>query len=308
MRILVVGGAGFIGCHLVREFTATGHKVTVMGRSAAPARPLPAGVAYVCGSIEDPVRLRAAIADTDAVAHLASATVPSTGDKNPLADVRENLIGTLNLLCAMIEAGVHRLLYLSSGGTVYGVPQTVPLHESHPLNPVCSYGVVKVAVESYLEVFARNHGLRYVTIRASNPYGPFQGNVGVQGIISTYLNRIYDHKPLEIWGDGSIVRDHVYVEDLARLCAAALESDRTGVYNCGSGVGTSVAHIVDLVREVTGSSVEIIHRPARVFDVPASVLTASKAMEDFDWRPQVELWDGISRTWRWLREARASRT
>lgn len=281
-----------------------GHQPTVMGRSDHPPRPLPDGVAYISGSIEDAAKVREALTDADAVAHLASSTVPSTGDKDPVADVRTNLVGTLNLLSAMGEAGVSRLLYLSSGGTVYGVPQTVPLEEFHPLSPVCSYGIVKVATESYLEIFSRNHGLSYVTIRASNPYGPHQGNVGIQGIVGTYLNRIYDRQPIEIWGDGSTIRDFIFVEDLARLCAVALESKKIGVYNGGSGVGTSVKHIVDLVREVTGHASEVAYRSGRQFDVPTSVLSVEKARTDFDWEPQIDLWEGISRTWRWLREAR----
>lgn len=305
MRVLAIGGGGFIGHHLVTLMATRGHEVVVLGRSAEPARPLPQGVGYAQGDMNDPCKLAKLLHGVDAVAHLASTTVPATGDKDPAADVQTNLIGTLALLSAMKEAGCSRLLFLSSGGTVYGVPQSIPIEETDPLNPICSYGIVKVAIESYLELFARNYGLRFVTIRASNPYGPHQGNMGLQGVIGTFLNRAFDRKPIEIWGDGSTIRDYIYVTDLCELCLDALESGRTGIYNGASGHGTSVQHIADVVQEVTGLQLDIRNLPGRVFDVPTSILGVEKARHDFHWRPRVGLREGISLTWRWLLEARA---
>jgi UDP-glucose 4-epimerase len=298
MRVLAIGGNGFIGWHLVRALRAGGHAVTVMGRHAQPVRPLAEGVGYVAGDLGDRARLAQVLDGIDAVAHLASTTVPSTGDRDPAADVSQNLLGTLSLLQAMDLAGVRRLLFLSSGGTVYGPPLTIPVPEAHPLAPTCSYGIVKAAIERYLDFYARKTGLRPVAIRASNPYGPFQGHVGVQGIIGTFLQRIREGRPLEIWGDGSVVRDYVYVTDLARLCVAALESDRIGVYNGGSGTGTSVREVAALVLAATGASTEIIHRPGRGLDVPVSVLDATRARADLGWTAETDLAEGIGRTWR----------
>jgi UDP-glucose 4-epimerase len=298
MKVLAVGGNGFIGCHLVCALQAGGHDVTVTGRRPHPVRPLPEGVRYRSASLGDKAVLSAMLVGVDAVVHLASATVPATADRNPSEDVAQNLLETLALLEAMDRAGVRRLLFLSSGGTVYGRPETVPVPETHRLAPTCSYGIVKVAIESYLELHARTAGLRPVVIRASNPYGPLQGNVGVQGIVGTFMQRLRDGRPIEIWGDGSVVRDYVFVTDLVGLCIAALESERTGVYNGGSGVGTAVSDIARLVQQVTGREAEILYRSGRQLDVPVSVLDSTRARSDFGWVAKTQLADGIARTWR----------
>jgi UDP-glucose 4-epimerase len=302
MKILVTGGAGFIGHHLVLAMLTVGHQVTVLGRRQVPINPLPPGVRYVSGGLHDPALLRTLLTDVQAVAHLASATVPGTADKAPLTDVVANLVGTLHLLDAMVGVDCQRLLFLSSGGTVYGVPHKIPLDEGQPLAPIGSYGIVKVAIESYLTLYQRNHGLNPVIIRASNPYGPFQGNLNVQGIIGTYLNRALKGEPLEIWGDGSATRDYIHISDLTRLCLTALESEQTEIYNGGTGVGTSVGQIVELVAEVTGLPIGITYKPGRKLDVPVSILDIAKARRDLDWAPQIGLAEGIAQTWRWMRD------
>ncbi|MGP4672535.1 NAD-dependent epimerase/dehydratase family protein [Agrobacterium salinitolerans] len=302
MKILVLGGGGFIGYHLVEDLVVAGHEVKVLGRSRLPVRPLPAGVQYVSGELADSQLMRELLVDVGAVAHLVSGTVPSTGDKDPGKDVELNLLGTLSLLEDMAACNVTRILYLSSGGTVYGKPQEVPIPEGHILDPICSYGVVKVAIESYLKLYEIKAGIRPVVIRASNPYGLYQGNLGVQGIIGTYLNLALKHQPIEIWGDGSTIRDYIHVKDLSSLCVTALLSDRVGVYNGGSGTGTSVLHIAEIVQEITGNPIPIVYKPHRSLDVPVSVLDIERAKMDFDWEPKIGLREGIAGVWSWLKE------
>jgi UDP-glucose 4-epimerase len=304
MKILVIGGAGFIGYHLVHDLLESGHTVAVFGRSSQPARPMPSGVSYFSGDLSNATLLNDCLSGVEAVAHLASGTVPATGDKNPMADVNINLNGTLNLLEAMKTCGVKRLLFLSSGGTVYGVPQEVPISVNHPLTPICSYGIVKVAIESYLNLYERNAGLQPIIIRASNPYGPHQGNLGVQGIIGTYLNLASEHRPIEIWGDGSTVRDFIYVKDLTRLCVKSLESSKVGIYNGGSGIGTSVLDIAKMVQEITENTAPIIYKPQRKLDVPISVLEIETTKADFEWNTRVGINEGILRTWDWLNNSK----
>jgi UDP-glucose 4-epimerase len=302
MKILVLGGGGFIGYHLVEDLMVAGHQVKVLGRSDLPTRPLPVGVEYVSGDLADSKLIRELLTDVSAVAHLVSGTVPSTGDKDPGKDVELNLLGTLSLLEDMAACNVTRILYLSSGGTVYGKPQEVPIPEGHILDPICSYGVVKVAIESYLKLYEIKAGIRPVVIRASNPYGLYQGNLGVQGIIGTYLNLALKHQPIEIWGDGSAIRDYIHVKDLSSLCVTALLSDRVGVYNGGSGTGTSVLHIAEIVQEITGNLIPIVYKPHRSLDVPVSVLDIERAKMDFDWEPKIGLREGIAGVWSWLKE------
>ena len=300
MQVLVVGGNGFIGHSLVRKLTAAHFRVTVCGRKPMPARALPPGAIYVAAPLGDSDALIRLVGNADLVVHLASATVPGTGDSDPRLDVEINLVGTLNLLEAMRQTGRRRLLFLSSGGTVYGIPKQIPIPETHDLAPISSYGVVKVAIESYLRLYERQHGLLPVIIRPSNPYGPMQGNIGVQGIIGTFLARAATGQPAEIWGDGTVVRDYLFVDDLADLCIQALESDLTGAFNGGSGAGTSVIEIVNLIREVTGRELPILFRAARKSDVPSNILDIRRARTDLGWQPQTPLRDGVDLTWRAL--------
>lgn len=302
MKILVLGGSGFIGYHLVQDLVIAGHEVKVLGRSRFPSRKLPDVIQYISGDIADSRLIRELLADVDAVAHLVSGTVPSTGEKAPSKDVECNLLGTLSLLEDMVACNVNRILYLSSGGTVYGRQQVVPITEGHKVDPICSYGIIKVAIESYLKLYEKNAGIRPVVIRASNPYGLYQGNQGVQGIISTYLNLSLKKQPIEIWGDGTVVRDYIHVKDLTNLCVTALISDRVGIYNGGSGTGTSVLKVAEIVREITGDVSPIVYKPNRSLDVPLSVLDIERAKMDFEWEPTIGLKEGIASVWSELKE------
>jgi UDP-glucose 4-epimerase len=305
MKILVIGGCGFIGSHIVDRLIEDRHEVRVLDRRMERFRPPLPGVDYVIGSFADRMTLIEALTGMDLVFHLASTTVPGTANLAPQADVQDNLLGTLVLVETMVEAGVRRLLYLSSGGTVYGVHEGAPIAEEHPLLPINSYGIVKVAVERYLEMFRRTEGLSSVVIRPSNPYGPRQGHMGVQGVVSTFLNRVQKGEPIEIWGDGRVVRDYFCVTDLARLCVMAGVSDETGVFNAGSGVGTSLNALVSLIGDVTGRRAEPVYRPGRAVDVPCSVLDVSRAQETFGWRCTVPLAEGIRQCWEWMLNLRS---
>ncbi len=300
MKTLVLGGCGFIGSHIVDQLVASGHSVRVFDRYPEKYREPVRGVDYNFGDFRDTMALIEALVDVELVFHLVSATFPGTAELDPQADVRDNILPTLSLLDAMAKFGVHRLLYLSSGGTVYGIPNTVPTPETHPLRPINSYGIVKVTIEHYIELYRRTRRLLPIIIRPSNPYGPRQGHVGVQGVITTFLNRIARNEPIEVWGDGSVVRDYLYVEDLARLCVTAADSGKVGVYNGGSGQGTSVREIITYIEQATGRILNPVFKQARPVDVPNSVLDMSVVMKNFGWRSETRLQDGISRSWEWL--------
>lgn len=300
MKVLVIGGCGFIGSHIVDQLLALGHSVRVFDRQMERLRtPLPE-VEYILGSFGDHMAVIDALAGVDAVMHLVSTTFPGTADLNPTIDVQDNLVGTLGLLDAMVGLGVARILFLSSGGTVYGPPDIVPIPESHPLRPINSYGIVKTAIEHYLDMYRRTRGLSTIAIRASNPYGPRQAHTGVQGVISTYLSRIREGQPLEVWGDGSVVRDYLHVSDLAELCALAVASDKVGAYNAGSGQGTSIREIIDILSAVTGTPIEPVYKPGRAIDVARSILDVSRARADFGWESRVPLPEGIAATYDWM--------
>ncbi len=301
MKVLVLGGCGFIGSHVVDQLLAGQHTVRVFDRQPERFRPPLRGVDYRMGNFGDRMALIDALSGVDAVVHLVSTTFPGTADLDPKTDVIDNLAGTITLLDCMGGLGISRVLFLSSGGTVYGIPDTVPIPEHHPLRPINSYGIVKVAIEHYLEMYRRTRALSPIIVRASNPYGPRQGHKGVQGVVTTFLSRLLANEQIEIWGDGSVVRDYLHVVDLAELCARMISSPKVGAYNAGSGVGTSVTEIVDVLRRVTDRKIDPVYKAGRALDVPRSVLDIERAGIDFGWSPRIALDAGISETWDWMR-------
>ena len=301
MKALVLGGGGFIGSHLVDELLAKHHAVRVLDVAEERYRRTPPAVDYRQGEFRDSATLAEALQGVDVVYHLASTTVPSTSNLDPAGDIAANLIPSVRLLEQMIRMGVPRIVYLSSGGTVYGNPEQVPVAVGHPVSPLCSYGVVKVAIEHYLRMFRELYGLSPLILRASNPYGPRQGHLGVQGAIATFLYRMTSGEPIQVWGDGHHVRDYLYISDLARLCALAGKSTAEGTYNAGSGIGYSLNAVLDVIGEVTGELPDVRHAPSRSLDVDAIVLDVAETETRFDWRAEVGLREGIQLHWEWMR-------
>lgn len=301
MKVLVVGGCGFVGSHVVDRCLAEGLSVRVLDRRPEPFRPPVEGVEYLLQDLTGSEPYDEALSGVDAVVHLASTSVPSTSNLDPASDISGNLLPAIRLLEAMRKQGTPRLVFFSSGGTVYGVPSKDPVPETHPLNPICSYGIVKAAIEQYLHMEHQLHGLSYVSLRPSNVYGARQGNTGIQGVIGTCLQKVLKNEPLEIWGDGQVVRDFLHVDDAVDLCYRALVSEATGTFNAGSGAGTSISEVLEIVGEVTGSKIEPVYRPGRRFDVPRIVLDSRRARAEFGWLPAVVLRQGIAGTWDWVR-------
>lgn len=300
-RTLVIGGCGFIGSHIVDKLLARGHHVRVLDmRPELYREPLP-GVDYRMGSFCNEATLEAALQDVDAVVHTASTTVPSTANLDPIHDIDTNLISTVRLLHMMRDRAINRLVFLSSGGTVYGIPQAEMVTEDHPQNPISSYGIVKLAIERYLHMEQHLHGLDYVGLRASNPYGPRQGQAGLQGIIGTYLWKISNGEQIEVWGDGSIVRDFIHVEDLAGLAALTVTAPICGFFNAGFGQGASVNQIVGLTAKVTGQDLQPLYKPGRGFDVPRIILDITRIRQATGWSPVIPLEEGLRDSWNWIR-------
>jgi UDP-glucose 4-epimerase len=298
MRALVIGGNGFIGSSLVQALRARGVDVAVLD----PGRPRAdmdwSGIGFIAGSLADAAVTTHALEGVDVVFHLAGTTVPGTSNLDPVADVQGNLVATLGLLGAMRATGVRRIVYFSSGGTVYGNPSVSPVPESHPLHPISSYGVVKVAIENYLRMYQQLGDLDPVILRPSNPYGPRQSTAGVQGAVAAFLGLAARGEPVRIWGDGEVVRDYLYIDDLVALAATAGLSRETGVFNVGSGEGHSLNALVGVVSRVIGRPLPVEYLPGRPFDVRRVVLDIHAAKAAFGWSPTITLEDGIRRTWR----------
>lgn len=295
MRVLVVGGCGFIGSHLVNHLMTVGHGVVVLDPRAQPTGcPWP-GITHLRASFLQGRVLEEALDGTDIVYHLATSTSPLTSQVNPSKDIEDNLVGMVKFMDVMRRSPCRRIVYFSSGGTVYGNSKKDLVSEDDELNPICAYGVVKVAIEKYLGMCSHNFGLHPIILRPANIYGARQRHAGAQGLIAACLSNVLKGLPIEIWGDGLAVRDYVHVEDLVRLACVAGESTvKHGSFNVGSGVGVTVNAILDLVREVTEHLPDTVYRPERQFDVRHIVLSNDLSRRTFGWEPQVSLRDGIA--------------
>ncbi len=294
MKILVLGGNGFIGSHITDELVANGHDVTVFHRSTERYESHSDTVRFYLGDYSDAVKLGEAVDGMDAVIHAISTTVPSTSNLNPISDVQQNLISTIQLLDLMTKANVRRLVYLSSGGTVYGKPNQLPVVENHPLNPICSYGIVKVAIENYIGMYQELYGLKPIILRPSNPYGPRQGHAGVQGALSTFLSNTLNHKAITIWGDGETKRGYIYVKDLAHITKLAVESDVSGTFNVCSGDSHSLNELIKLVEKTTSIKPILSYKPSRAFDVKEILLDTKKVKHAFNWTAAYSTQDGMA--------------
>lgn len=300
MTVLVLGGNGFIGSHLVDRLLSDGANVRVFSHSPETFRSSLNSVDYVHGDFSDNTAVEKALIGVDAVYHLISTSLPSSSMSDPVGDIEGNLVNTVRLLESMRKTGVNRLVYLSSGGTVYGIPQHIPIAETHPQAPISSYGVIKSTIEKYISMYHHLYGLNFITLRVSNPYGPRQGHSGVQGVIGTFLQNIHAGKQIEIWGDGKIIRDFISIHDLTDLCVKAAKSDRNGVYNAGVGLGISILDLLAEISSVTGLDINPDFKPRRAYDVPEVVLDIAKAKSEFDWAPRVTLRDGLQEYWNWV--------
>lgn len=301
LSYLIVGGNGFIGTHLVDRLLESGHSVRIYGRGPNRFRAVPQRAEYVQGELGNYGLIREAIEGMEVVYHLASTTLPKTSNDDPIYDVRSNLIDTIQLLEACVEAGVRRVIFASSVG-VYGLPETLPIDENHPTNPITSYGISKLAIEKYLGLFDYLYGLDYVALRIANPYGPYQNPAGQQGVVSIFLHRLHMGQPLTVWGDGSTLRDYLYISDLVDALERAAEAEpRERVLNVGSGHGISINELLELMAEVVGAQLTVEYLPARALDIPASVLDIRQAKANLGWTPHTEVADGVAQAWNWIR-------
>ena len=294
MKILVLGGNGFLGSHIVDELLNSRHEVSIFDRSASNTLLTNTKVHYFLGNFSDSVLISEALEGIDCVIHCISTTVPSTSNSNPTLDIQQNLITTVNLLESMTRAKIKKLIYLSSGGTVYGIPKELPVTEQHSLHPICSYGVVKVAIENYIGMFKELYGLEPIILRPSNPYGIRQGHAGVQGALSTFLFNTIAEKPITIWGDGEIRRGYIYAKDMAILCRHAAESDAQGTFNVCSGKSHSLNQLLSFIESATGIKPNVSYLPARTFDVKNIVLDITQTKKTFGWEPQYSIEQGIA--------------
>lgn len=299
MKILVTGGAGFIGSHVVDAYVRNGHQVLIVDDlSTGRASNLNPAAAFYKMDIRDPK-----LADVlqqerpDVVNHHAAQMDVRRSVAEPLFDASVNILGSIHLLECARQANVQRVIYISTGGAVYGEPQYLPCDEAHPINPICPYGASKHTVEHYLFMYREMYGLEYTVLRYPNVYGPRQDPHGEAGVVAIFTGQMLAGQPVVINGDGGQVRDFVYVGDCAQANLLALQPTAAGkIYNLGTGLGTSVNTIFQALRKASGYRREAVYGPAKLGETREIYLDASRIQKELGWTASVSLETGLAQT------------
>jgi UDP-glucose 4-epimerase len=303
-RILVTGGAGFIGSHVVDRFLAAGWDVAVVDDLSSGKREnVPAAARFYPCDVRSAAAAEAVAREKpQVICHHAAQIDVRRSMTDPRYDADVNLGGLLNLLEATVKVGgVERFLFASSGGATYGDTEVVPTPESHPQRPVSNYGASKAASEIYLGVYKAVHGLPFAALRYANVYGPRQDPHGEAGVVAIFGGRLLAGKPCTIYGDGGQTRDYVFVGDVARANLMAAERGLDGAVNVGTGVETDVVRLHALLAAAAGSQAKAEHAPGRLGEQRRSCLDPREAARLLGWKPEVDLAEGLRRTLEWFR-------
>jgi len=297
MITMILGAGGFIGRSVTTALSASEKELILFDMRFTEEQRN--HFHCVVGDFSSPADFEPALRrNVDTVIHLISTTVPTTADKYPAADVRGNLLNTLELLEMCALKNVRRVIFISSGGTVYG-PIDRKVKEDDPCCPVCSYAIVKRTIEEYLGLYHRLKGLEYLILRVGNAYGAGQTGKKPQGAIGAFLHRIIAGKPIEIWGDGSAVRDFIHVDDVAQAVASVLQYDGPErIFNVGTGKGHSINQAINLIESIVGKKVLHTYCPQNSLDVPINVLDIHRIQCEMGWKPKISLREGIEQVYK----------
>lgn len=306
-KILVTGGAGFIGSNIVDALIEEGHEIAIIDDLSTG---LKENINPKARFYKADTTSKSAIEEVfekekpEAVFHLAAQINVRYSTDDPVKDIRTNVIGTVDLLLACEKNSVKKFIFSSTGGAIYGDNAPRPTPETAEENPISPYGMDKLAAEKYIEYFKNRGNIQTIVLRYSNVYGPRQNPHGEAGVIAIFAPGMIKGEPTEVWGDGEQTRDYVYVGDVVRANLEALAFNGSGTYNVGTGVETSVNKLAEMLSKATGSKSEIKHIEAKEGEQRASSLDTQKIHQDFGWKPEVSLEEGIKKTFEWLEAAK----
>lgn len=305
MKILVTGGAGFIGSNIVDALVEQRHEVAIIDNMSTG---LKENINPQARFYEADTTSKQAIEEIfekekpEAVYHLAAQINVRHSTEDPVKDIRTNVIGTVDLLLASEKYTVRKFIFSSTGGAIYGDDAERPTKETAEEKPISPYGMDKLSAERFLEYFKNRGDIQTVALRYSNVYGPRQNPHGEAGVIAIFAPRMLKNEPVEVWGDGEQTRDYVYVGDVVRANLEALKFNGSGTYNIGTGVETSVNRLAEMLIQATGIKSEIKHIAPKEGEQRASSLDSQKIYQDFGWKPEVNLEEGIKKTIEWLKK------
>ncbi|HEV8340979.1 MAG TPA: NAD-dependent epimerase/dehydratase family protein [Candidatus Binatia bacterium] len=298
MKIVVTGGAGFIGSHIVDAYVAKGHEVLVIDDLSTGRRENlnPKGVFQHMDLLDPTLPEVLSRFSPDVVSHQAAQMDLRRSVNDPLFDAKVNILGLIHVLEGCKSLKIKKVVFASSGGAIYGEQETFPAPEEHPKNPASPYGVSKLTGEQYLAYYQMAFGIPYIALRYSNVYGPRQNSMGEAGVVAIFIGQLLDGKPPTINGDGQQTRDYVYVDDVVAANLAAMESSYTGGLNIGTGKETDVVTIFRLLKEGMQSNINAVHGPAKLGEQRRSSLATSRARKILDWLPRTPLHEGLKQT------------
>ncbi len=301
-RCLVLGAGGFIGTNLCLALQTSGIDATGFGRAPSPPAVLP-DLPWRQGDIATLSDPDALVAGHTHLFDLIAAGLPGQSERDPARIVADGVPPRIRLLEACRRQGVERIVFASSGGTVYGPSGSMPIREDAPTDPISAYGIGKLAVEQYLRLFRHQYGLDHRILRIGNAYGPFQQPERGQGLVAAVLHKLRRNAPIHIWGDGSTIRDYIHIDDVvAAILAVSFSPDpETRLCNVGSGIGRDVASVIRDAARILGRTPEIVYHPGRSADVPVNILDATRLRHSTGWQPEMAWEDGLEDTARWLK-------
>lgn len=296
---IVLGGGGFLGINLCRRLVGAGHRVRAFGRRCLFPEALN-GVEWYQGDFCDPAALAAALETYETVFHLVHTTTPYSANLDMAKDLQQNVAASLALFDVSRALEVQRIVFVSTGGTIYGCPDQIPTPETAPTHPITAYGISKLAIEKYLALHERLYGLQYRILRVANPFGPFQVPIKNHGVIAMLISRALNGETVDIWGDGSAARDYIFVGDVTdALEAAMLDQSDARIFNIGSGQGRSLLEIIGAVERLMKLKLNIAWKQARSVDVPKSILAIDRARDILKWEPRTPFDKGLEETLDW---------
>lgn len=298
MKILVTGGAGFIGSHVADAYIEMGHEVVIVDNlSMGRVENINPKAHFVKMNIQDDQILKLFESERfDVVNHHAAQMDVRLSVADPIYDANNNIIGTINLLQAAVKTGVKKFIFISSGGAIYGEQDYFPADEDHPTRPVSPYGITKLTGEKYLYFYHYVYGIQFVVLRYGNVYGPRQNPKGEAGVVAIFTSRMLNSGQPIINGNGLQTRDYVFVGDVVDANVKALNYDQCDYFNIGTGIETTVNELFHKLRHLTNANVEEVHGPAKSGEQLRSVLSIEKAQRLLQWRPKVSLEEGLVRT------------
>ena len=307
LNCILIGGSGFLGTHVALKLIESGCDVTIVDKNPPTIYSFSTSlkdVNFILADFQDYNKIGNLLANKDVLFHFACSSLPGSPIEKIDDDIRDNIERTVKFFQVAALCGIKKIVFPSSGGTVYGPSKTLPISEESPTNPICSHGITKLAVEKYLILLHKVYGIDYLIFRISNPYGPGQNTKGKQGLIANVISRLLMDKPITVFGEGKNVRDYIYIDDVVQAFLFAIQANiKNEIFNIGSGIGLSINEVINLISNLLNKKPKVLRDKDRITDVDANILDIRKFCSKTNWKPETIFEEGLRYTNEWIYES-----